>query len=33
VLVWRRSFTRYEAIAALRNAVDACNLPGVQMLT
>jgi len=33
VLVWRRSFTRYEAIAALRNAVYACNLPGVQMLT
>ncbi|KKW69051.1 LysR family transcriptional regulator [Lampropedia cohaerens] len=29
VLVWRRSFTRYEAIAALRNAVFACELPGV----
>ncbi|MBH9553706.1 LysR substrate-binding domain-containing protein [Inhella gelatinilytica] len=29
VLVWRRSFTRYEAIAALRNAVMACELPGV----
>ena len=33
VLVWRRSFTRYEAIAALRNAVYACELPGVQLLT
>ncbi|MDE2400054.1 MAG: LysR family transcriptional regulator [Burkholderiales bacterium] len=33
VLVWRRSFTRYEAIAALRNAVYACPLPGVQRLT
>jgi LysR family hydrogen peroxide-inducible transcriptional activator len=29
VLVWRRSFTRYEAIAALRNAIYACELPGV----
>ena len=29
VLAWRRSFTRYEAIAALRNAVMACELPGV----
>lgn len=33
VLVWRRSFTRYEAIAALRNAVYACELPGVQRLS
>jgi LysR family transcriptional regulator, hydrogen peroxide-inducible genes activator len=33
VLAWRRSFTRYEAIAALRNAVVACELPGVQRLT
>jgi LysR family transcriptional regulator, hydrogen peroxide-inducible genes activator len=33
VLAWRRSFTRYEAIAALRNAVVACALPGVQRLT
>ncbi len=33
VLVWRRSFTRYEAIAALRNAVVACQLPGVTRLT
>ncbi len=33
VLVWRRSFTRYEAIAALRNAIFACNLPGVEMQT
>ena len=32
VLVWRRSFTRYEAIAALRNAVHACALPGVERL-
>ena len=28
VLAWRRSFTRYEAIAALRNAVMACTLDG-----
>ena len=33
VLAWRRSFTRYEAIAALRNAVVACELPGVKRLT
>jgi LysR family transcriptional regulator, hydrogen peroxide-inducible genes activator len=33
VLVWRRSFTRYEAIAALRNAVYACALQGVKRLT
>ena len=33
VLVWRRSFTRYEAIAALRNAIFACNLNGVSMLS
>jgi LysR family hydrogen peroxide-inducible transcriptional activator len=33
VLAWRRSFPRYEAIAALRNAVYACTLPGVQRLT
>ncbi|HEY4664803.1 MAG TPA: LysR substrate-binding domain-containing protein [Comamonas sp.] len=33
VLVWRRSFTRYEAIAALRNAVYACELTGVELLT
>ncbi len=32
VLAWRRSFTRYEAIAALRNAVHACDLPGVEFL-
>lgn len=31
-LVWRRSFTRYEAIAALRNAVYACPLSGVERL-
>ncbi len=29
VLAWRRSFTRYAAIAELRNAVYACELPGV----
>jgi LysR family hydrogen peroxide-inducible transcriptional activator len=33
VLVWRRSFTRYEAIAALRNAIYACPLEGVTRLT
>jgi LysR family transcriptional regulator, hydrogen peroxide-inducible genes activator len=29
VLAWRRSFTRYEAVAALRNAVVGCALQGV----
>ena len=33
VLAWRRSFTRYEAIAALRNAVYACPLEGLTRLT
>ncbi len=33
VLVWRRSFTRYEAIAALRNSIYACDLPGVTRLS
>ena len=33
VLAWRRSFTRYEAIAALRNAVYACELPGVERVS
>jgi LysR family hydrogen peroxide-inducible transcriptional activator len=33
VLAWRRSFTRYEAIAALRNAVYACKLDGVARLS
>lgn len=33
VLVWRRSFTRYEAIAELRNAIYACELFGVRRLT
>ncbi len=33
VLAWRRSFTRYEAIAALRNAIYACELRGVKRLT
>ena len=32
VLAWRRSFTRYEAVAALRNAIVACELPGVERL-
>ena len=33
VLAWRKSFTRYEAIAALRNAIYACELSGVVRLT
>jgi LysR family hydrogen peroxide-inducible transcriptional activator len=33
VLAWRRSFPRYEAIAALRNAVYACALEGVSRLS
>jgi LysR family hydrogen peroxide-inducible transcriptional activator len=33
VLAWRRSFTRYEAIAALRNAIYACPLEGVTRLS
>ena len=33
VLVWRRTFTRYEAIAALRNAIYACKLEGVKRLS
>ena len=33
VLAWRRSFPRYEAIAALRNAIYACSLPGVKRLS
>ena len=33
VLAWRRSFTRYEAIAALRNAIVASDLPGVHRLS
>ncbi len=32
-LAWRRSFTRYEAIAALRNAVYSCDLDGVAWLS
>jgi LysR family hydrogen peroxide-inducible transcriptional activator len=32
VLAWRRSFPRYEAIAALRNVVRACRLDGVAFL-
>jgi LysR family hydrogen peroxide-inducible transcriptional activator len=33
VLAWRRTFTRYEAIATLRNLIYACALPGVRRLT
>ncbi|HEX4509400.1 MAG TPA: LysR substrate-binding domain-containing protein [Burkholderiaceae bacterium] len=33
VLAWRRSFPRYEAIAALRNAVYACDLDGATRLS
>jgi LysR family hydrogen peroxide-inducible transcriptional activator len=33
VLTWRRTYTRYEAIAALRNAVYACELSGVKRLS
>ena len=33
VLAWRRTFTRYEAIAALRNAIYACPLKGVKRLS
>jgi LysR family transcriptional regulator, hydrogen peroxide-inducible genes activator len=33
VLAWRRTFPRYEAIAALRNAIYACPLTGVKRLT
>ena len=33
VLAWRRTFTRYEAIAALRNAVYACKLEGLIRLS
>lgn len=33
VLAWRRTFTRYEAIAALRNAIYDCQLEGVQRLS
>lgn len=33
VLAWRRTFTRYEAIAALRNAIYACPLEGMTRLS
>jgi LysR family hydrogen peroxide-inducible transcriptional activator len=33
VLAWRRTFTRYGAIAALRNCIYACELPGLARLT
>jgi LysR family hydrogen peroxide-inducible transcriptional activator len=32
VIVWRRSFPRYEAIVALRSAILACTLPGATKL-
>lgn len=32
VIAWRKSFTRQGAIEAVRQAVLACKLPGVQML-
>jgi len=31
-LVWRKSFTRYAAIAALQQVILNCDLPGVSML-
>lgn len=33
VMAWRRTFPRYEAIAALRNAVHACHLKGIKLLS
>ena len=33
VLAWRRTFPRYEAIAALRNCIYACALTGVKRIT
>ena len=33
VLAWGRTFTRYEAIAALRNAVYAYELQGVMRVS
>jgi LysR family transcriptional regulator, hydrogen peroxide-inducible genes activator len=33
VLVWRRTYTRYEAVAALRNLICACPLQGMQRLS
>ena len=33
VLAWRRTFPRYEAIAALRNCIYACPLEGVKRLS
>ncbi len=33
VLAWRRTFTRYEAVAALRNAIYACPLEGVKRVS
>ena len=33
MLAWRRTFPRYGAVAALRNCIYACELPGVVRLT
>ena len=33
VRAWRRTFTRCEAIAALRNPIQACPLAGVKRLS
>ncbi|MCV2371090.1 hydrogen peroxide-inducible genes activator [Roseateles oligotrophus] len=33
VLAWRKTFTRYEAIAALRNAIYGCELTGATRLS
>jgi len=33
VLAWRRTYPRYEAIAALRNTVYACKLSGIKRLS
>ena len=32
VLAWRRSFTRLEAVEALKRAIASCELPGVRRL-
>jgi LysR family hydrogen peroxide-inducible transcriptional activator len=33
VLAWPRPFTRHAAIAALRNCIYDCELPGVAQLS
>ena len=32
VIAWRKSYTRHAAVEAVRQAILACNLQGVQML-